>query len=320
MDLASSSDESTEARLLAASETITRKHATLDLEGKDVVDLARDVMTECLVAMRAGTWKVSVSLVRLVVTMTRTPALNGLEYRKHCRARVVAFTHYLVESTHGWMSPELTLEQETLDDLHEQTLASLPHNCRRAYVMVREERERYQAVADHLGMSRLAACSHVVTAQHRFRERLREEDIAAPPPAPGPTERDELAHQRNAGAAEQNGEAHQKNAERTDGQPPRDAARRSSASALPSPAPAKRRRKRPRRRAAPPNRGADNAHPPARPPERRVAPSAMPTGHGEPPTAIDSSRVCTYSPHASTGAPAIATDGARACLARSATA
>jgi DNA-directed RNA polymerase specialized sigma24 family protein len=79
------------------------------------------------------------------------------------------------------MSPELALRSSELSTFHRRTLRRLPRRCRRACVMVREERTSYKLVAQRLGVSRNVVCAHVVTAQRQFRVGLLEEGIPVPP-------------------------------------------------------------------------------------------------------------------------------------------
>jgi RNA polymerase sigma factor (sigma-70 family) len=314
MEPTSSTDEDTEARLLAFIAAIARQHAAKYLNAEEADDLARDVMTECLAGMRAGTWVVRVSLVSLVSTMTRTRALNVLQQRRHRQERETEFSQFIEATMHTWMSPELTLEEQTLGKLHERMLASLPHNCRLAYTMVREERVRYQAVADRLGISRLAVCKRVVTAQHHLRERLREEDIAAPPPARGPRKRYELAHQHTANHAAQNDDADRSNADTHQDDAMSDGERRASDAAEPSPSPAKRKRRRRSRRHASTNRGVDPSILSPEQAVRRSATMVSASGTNAPPGAIGDPLTRTVPPKRPTDATPIGTVGTIACL------
>jgi hypothetical protein len=62
------------------------------------------------------------------------------------------------------MSPEAALEERELAELHKETLASLPRQCRRIYIMVREDRISYDRVAARLGLTRSAVSWHIVAA------------------------------------------------------------------------------------------------------------------------------------------------------------
>ena len=60
--------------------------------------------------------------------------------RSQLRAsRNAELTRELQEATHAWMAPDVAIEEDELVGFHARTLASMSDECRRAYVMVREE-------------------------------------------------------------------------------------------------------------------------------------------------------------------------------------
>lgn len=189
-------DESTEAALLTSISNRARRiaHAMVradTADAADAEDLAQDVVLECLVRLRSGKlWTRPASLAAFVRRRVRSRAIDLLRRKKHRAARNAEHARELMESVHAWMSPELALETRELELFREHTLASLPYDCRRAYVMVREGEAPYQVVADQLGVSRAAVCSRVVSAQRLFRRELLEQDIATPPRARGRQKRD----------------------------------------------------------------------------------------------------------------------------------
>jgi RNA polymerase sigma factor (sigma-70 family) len=202
MHLVSSTDVSTDARLLKEIIRRAGRHAEKLMSADAAEDIAQDVVLECLTRMREGKWRIRRSLPALVRKMVRrrlTDHLRGQESRvtheeEHVRERT--------ESIHAWMSPELALQERELERFHEETLASLPRACRRAYVMVREEGTPYGVAADRLGVSRAAVNSHVVAAQRRFRTELLDKRIATPPPARARPQADRNGEARSIGRAE----------------------------------------------------------------------------------------------------------------------
>src|SRR2546423_352545 len=165
MDHVSPSDAATETAVLLQVTIIARRYARKFLGAQAAEDLAQDVVLQCLKEMRAGRWVIRHSLAAYVGYLVRWRRDDFHCRRKRRMARDAEHLRERTESTHVWMSPDLALEERELDEFHEQTLASLPDGCRRAYVMVREDGEPYQVVAERLGVSRAAVCFHVVAAQ-----------------------------------------------------------------------------------------------------------------------------------------------------------
>jgi RNA polymerase sigma factor (sigma-70 family) len=129
-------------------------------------DLAHDVVLECLVKLRAGTWKVAVSsLQAFVCRMVRRRAIDAVRRSQRSDVRNGEHARERREGAHAWMSPELAMEERELLELHGRTLASLPSGCRRAYVMVREEEATYEAAAERLGLSPATVNVHVVSRE-----------------------------------------------------------------------------------------------------------------------------------------------------------
>ena len=77
------------------------------------------------------------------------------------------------------MSPEAALDDAELEGFYRRTLAGVPEACRRAYVMVREERLTYGMAAEALGVSSHTIGVYVFTVQRRFREALGEIGVPA---------------------------------------------------------------------------------------------------------------------------------------------
>lgn len=180
MDLVSPPDASTEARILAEVTAIARRQACAIMDLHTAEDLAQDIAFECMLQMRAGRWRIEHSLAAYVRAMVRRRRIDALRQRKSRTSRERQHALERGHAEHAWMSPALSLASQELERFHERTLATLTPRCRRAYVMVREGRATYLTVARRLGISRSAVCSHVVTAQRRFREGLIEQGIVVP--------------------------------------------------------------------------------------------------------------------------------------------
>ena len=180
MDFVTRPDASTESRILAEITSIARRQAGAIVDLHSAEDLAQEIAFECMLQMRAGRWHIEHSLTAYVRAMVRRRRIDDLRQRKRRTSRERQHALERGHSEHAWMSPELALRSQELERFHERTLASLAPRCRRAYIMVREGRASYLAVASRLGISRSAVCSHVVAAQRRFREGLIEQGIVVP--------------------------------------------------------------------------------------------------------------------------------------------
>jgi RNA polymerase sigma factor (sigma-70 family) len=180
MDNLQHTEASDEGALLIEVFTIARQFARRRFPNDVAEDVAQDIVLECLVTVRAGKCGIKVSLlpgfVRHLVRLRSCDVLR----RNHRRANTDEYyARALADTQHVWMSPEMTIDVEELEDFRVRTLASLPCACRRAYLMVREDEESYRAVAEQLGVSRAAVSWHVAEAHRRFRAGLIEQELLA---------------------------------------------------------------------------------------------------------------------------------------------
>ncbi|MDB4875609.1 MAG: hypothetical protein JWM41_2055 [Gemmatimonadetes bacterium] len=189
MDNPSRSNECSEDTLLVEVANVARL-AARELVSADLADdIAHDVVLACLIKLRTGQLVISAdAFVGIARQIARHRAIDHLRGRQHRRMRELDFAHEIAESARVWMCPELALRESELSTFHRHTLRRLPRRCRRAFVMVREERTSYKLVAKRLGVSRGVVCADVVTAQRQFRVGLLEQGLAVPP-APRSTAR-----------------------------------------------------------------------------------------------------------------------------------
>ncbi|MFI5227728.1 MAG: RNA polymerase sigma factor [Gemmatimonadales bacterium] len=78
------------------------------------------------------------------------------------------------------MEPELALEAQDLQQLHERAVADLPEARRRAYLLVREQHVSHADAAALLRVTPSAVNASVVRAQRALREELERHGIRTP--------------------------------------------------------------------------------------------------------------------------------------------
>lgn len=183
MDATTAPTAISEADLFSQVAAIARRIASRVSPRDSVDDVVQDVVLHCLTEHRAGRWTFDPvrlpGLVKMLVFVHTTHQAQRTQRRSERDAVHVSDVR---ASDHVWMLPDLRIVQQELDELCAQVLDALPPACRRAYTLVREEELTYDEAAARLGVSRAAICFHVVTAQNRFREALREHGVAVPAP------------------------------------------------------------------------------------------------------------------------------------------
>src|SRR5512146_1937328 len=162
---------------------IARRIAARVVPRDSVDDVVQDVVLRCLTEHRAGRWMFDRNrlpgLVKMLVFVYTTHQAQQTQRRGE---RDAVHERDVGASHHVWMSPELAIVQQELEVVYDRVLDSLPPACRRAYTLVREDELTYDQAAARLGVSRAAICFHIVTAQNRFREALREHGVSVPAP------------------------------------------------------------------------------------------------------------------------------------------
>ena len=162
---------------------IARRIATRVVPRDSVDDVVQDVALRCLTEHRAGRWIFDRSrlpgLVKMLVFVYTT---HHAQQTRRRGERDAVHERDVRASDHVWMSPDLAIEQQELEVVYDRVLHSLSPACRRAYTLVREQELTYDQAAARLGVSRAAICFHIVTAQNRFREALREHGVSIPAP------------------------------------------------------------------------------------------------------------------------------------------
>ena len=167
--------------LLARIGDMARSFIPRRMQRDAAADIVQMVVIRCWERMEEGSWAATEdSLKALVRSMVRRRVVDALRRNKRRKAREAEFARELTESTHAWMSPELTREERELEALHDVIVAEIPEARLRAYVMVRGDGVAYAEVAVRLGLSPRSVASHVLRVQRRFRERLKKHGIHAP--------------------------------------------------------------------------------------------------------------------------------------------
>ena len=183
MDPVAPSRESPDEAFLLELSTLATRHARKLMTRDAAADLAQDLVLDHLIKLRAGVrFDGITSLDAYVRNMVRRRWLNALRANKRAARREAEHASEMLESPRAWMSPERALEQRELAALLAQTLASLPHVCRRAFTMVSDAKTTYEVTATLLGVSPGVVNRHVIFAKHRFRCELQDYGIAAPTP------------------------------------------------------------------------------------------------------------------------------------------
>jgi RNA polymerase sigma factor (sigma-70 family) len=167
-----------DAIALARAREIVVRHAA--------ADIAHDVVLECLVKIRDGTWDVAPDdLIRCVRRMVQSKAVDQLRQRQRRDERESEHAKQVEAIMHAWMSPDQSTEERELEAVEECALAELPEEDRITYLMARGRGESYAAIATQLGLSESAVCRRIVKARRGLRSRLRARGIVPPPPTRG---------------------------------------------------------------------------------------------------------------------------------------
>ncbi len=152
-----------------------RRHAARIVDRDTAEDIAQDLVIDCLERMRAGTWSVRPDGIDAYVgCVVRRRTIDGLRRAQSRAEREAEHARELTEGVHAWMEPELALEARELEALRVRAMAELPEACRRAYLLVREQKASYAEAAAVLGVTTSAVNANVVRAQRKLRARLGE--------------------------------------------------------------------------------------------------------------------------------------------------
>ncbi len=117
----------------------------------------------------------------LVATMIRRRNAELYRLWKRAAERDAEYLRERMESVHTWMDPEAQWIERECDALYAKTLASLPPQCRAAFVAVREDELSYAEAGKKLGISGKMVGKYISHAQSVFRLALREYGITPPP-------------------------------------------------------------------------------------------------------------------------------------------
>jgi RNA polymerase sigma factor (sigma-70 family) len=167
-----------DAVALALAREIVVRHAA--------ADIAHDVVLECLVKIRDGTWDVAPEdLIRCVRRMVQSKAVDQLRQRQRRDERELQHATRVEAIMHAWMSPDQSAEERELEALEEGEIAELPEEDRDTYLLARDRGQSYTAIAALLGLSESAVSHRIVRARRRLRSRLRAKGIVPPPPTRG---------------------------------------------------------------------------------------------------------------------------------------
>ncbi len=117
----------------------------------------------------------------LIATMVRRQSAERYRLWKRAAERDAEYLRERMASVHTWMDPEAQWIERECDELYAKTLASLPPQCRAAFIAVREDGRSYAEAGKELGISGKMVGKHISHAQRVFRLALREYGITPPP-------------------------------------------------------------------------------------------------------------------------------------------
>jgi len=136
-------------------------------------DVAQDVALAVLRRVRRGMINEDCAALRpLVWRMVHARVVDLVRRTRSRLTRDATFVRDRDEGQPSWMSPSDMLDGAELGGLYQRTLAGVSEACRRAYVMVREERLTYAEVAQALSVSSHTVGAYVFTVQREFRRAL----------------------------------------------------------------------------------------------------------------------------------------------------
>jgi len=146
-------------------------------------DMVQNLALEWLERLRAGTWDVKrEAWNEFVISELRNHKTADRRKRRREMTRDAIHLETISNARREWMSPELRLEEEGLQDFAEQIRATLPRKCVRAHRLVRDEGMTYTEAAKKLRVSPHLAHDYVKTVHRVFRRALPAIDIEPPTP------------------------------------------------------------------------------------------------------------------------------------------
>ena len=120
-------------------------------------------------------------LERRVRMLVRRRMIDQHRRDKRRAARDAEYLRELEGYSRTWMDPEAQWLEREYEALYTNTLASLPPQCRLAFLAVREDGKSYAEAAHALGISAKMVGKHINRAHRVFRTVLREYGITPPP-------------------------------------------------------------------------------------------------------------------------------------------
>jgi RNA polymerase sigma factor (sigma-70 family) len=141
---------------------------------QDGVDLAQDVILECLVKLRSGEWRPPPgrSLRSFVLLVVRRRATDFFRSRQRRWAREMEYGRQQKEWARMQFAPDLETEERELDAWYKRALDTLPHMPREVHRLVVVEEASHRLAAKELGISRQRVTEHMATVQQRLRQEL----------------------------------------------------------------------------------------------------------------------------------------------------
>ena len=113
-------------------------------------------------------------LERRVRMLVRRGMIDQYRRDKRRAARDAEYLRELEGYSRTWMDPEAQWLEREYEALYTNTLASLPPQCRLAFLAVREDGKSYAEAAQALGISAKMVGKHINRAHRVFRTVLRE--------------------------------------------------------------------------------------------------------------------------------------------------
>ena len=157
-----------------------RNYARVTVHADAADDVAQDVVVALFEKMRSGKPMPSGARLRgLVRRMVRCRLIDELKRDRRRSEREARYARDGMKRRPVWMSPEAEFDDSELRRVRESTLNELPGRCRRAYVMVQEQRFSYERAAQALMVSPATIASYIVVAHRALRRRMEELGIVA---------------------------------------------------------------------------------------------------------------------------------------------
>jgi RNA polymerase sigma factor (sigma-70 family) len=175
-----STTSQSEAALITTVLALARRFARRRMTRDAADDVAQDVAVAFCNKMSPDGSRSSPPLEVVVWHMVRERAIDRTRRDASRKARESTYAREVERTSHSWMRPEASIEEEELGALREEIVRELSDRCREAFRMVREEEVPYGEASKRLGIRRGSVRRLVVRAEGVFSRRLAAEGIVVP--------------------------------------------------------------------------------------------------------------------------------------------